>query len=324
MRKYALLISLIFCSVMFFCATAQSQPSVVEIIVVGKQGSTLHMLGETVAATLNKSQSKKSEFVVTRKSSSWFAGAIKRGYFAKTDGSQLMLVPTSNASTAATLLKKELTPVAMIGRRELALIVSQSSGINRLSDFKKYQEKPFFVGASNDVTTWAALRTFKNLGVPVRFMEYQSTKVGLDQLAARDISAMVAPPLFAAKRGDLKAITVFSNQTWKTKTYKAIETATAQGVPVQASTIYGIVGPPNMSESFARFISSRMGEMVKQPDYLDFFKELDTRPEYQDRNQYRRQLEQQKGLDNLLVTTTYCTTCTCSQKRCKRICNKCK
>ena len=94
MRTFIFIFGLFIGMTMALDAYGQSFPQRVEILVTGRPGSTLYMLGEKVAATLNKSRLKKNAFTVKNLPFREFVAAIKRGGFAKTDGSQLAIMST--------------------------------------------------------------------------------------------------------------------------------------------------------------------------------------------------------------------------------------
>ena len=318
MRTFTLIIGLFISMTMTLDAYGQSFPDKVELIVPARRGGNLDILGRSFTAKWNKSKSKKFKIRVTNHSWEWLSGAIKRGKFVKTDGSQLAFVSNANASAVSTFLGKKLTPIAMIGSHELALIVPQSSIINTLAHYQK--NKMIAVGVTNAVSKMAAIRTFKKIGVPIRLPRVQSTTKGLMQLAAGKLSAIIASPLTAAKRHDLKAIAVFSTKPWKTKAYKLIDTADAQGVPVVASIGYGIIGPSKLNESFTQSFSDSLAKLLKQPDFKEQFRGFGVLPDYRRGPEYyelqKKFLDQFQRAENI-----FCLTCDCeNDNECKDEC----
>ena len=315
MRIFALTIVLFIGMAIALNASAQSQPRRVELIVPARQGGNLDKLGRIVAAGLTKSTSRK--FMVTNRPGRWLESAIKRGGFSKTDGSQLAIVSTSNYLATSILPKKiKPTPIAMIGRRELAMFVLDSSKIKSLEDFKKNTSKIVVVGATNVVSKSAALRTFGKLGVPIRFGGAQAIYICIRKPSNCALDAVIMP---ARMYQGFKGVTVFSTKAWKTKEHGVIRSTFDQGVPVAASIAYGIIGPPKLSKPVIQYISNGLGKLAKRPDFQKDLKSFGIQPEYRDRKEFRRQLEL------LLVKTNYCEFCDCKgSERCRRTCSQCK
>lgn len=315
MRSFTIIIALFIGMTMVLDASGQSLPRHVELIVPGMSGGHLDRLGRIVADGLNKSTSQKVMVRTYPSGGILAAGGV--GSFHKTDGSQLAIMSNLSYLTFSALPKRRKpTPIAMVGLLEFGLFVSQSNKVNILADFRTKPRKKIVVGAMNSVSKLAALKTFGKLGVAFKFADRSSTINCNRNPQSCALDAIIRP---ARAYPGFKGIAVFSNLAHKIQGSRLIKTATEQGVPVQASIAYGIVGPSGMSVSTTKRISRDLEKLLRRKDFQKRFKGFGVRPEFRDGKSYRRQFEQH------LVRTDYCKLCNCKvSKRCRRVCSQCK
>lgn len=271
--------------------SAQDQPSRIDLVVPFSPGGTTDILARIIARNLSRRGA--SQFFVRNRPGGAGRIALSALASARPDGSNLAVVSNTLAST---IRRQQLEPVAMIGRRDLALFVADSSGIDELTAFRRRPSTPIIVAALTAPAKLAALHTFRHLNVPFRFTRTSSTRESIQRLASRSLDAIIVPPSLATGSPAIKAIAVFSLHQ-----YGSINTAARQGVPVHFATNYGIVGPPNLSAAARQRTSESLEQIIPLPDFRDALQPLDVTPEYQDSQDYRDLLQQ--------VSNPHCDNC---------------
>ena len=308
MKTIALKCLLAFLILTSISASAQFRPSQIEIIVPEEWGGRiLNKAAPLVAQALEQSSSIK--IGVTHLSHKEFRSAISQEIFSDVYDSKFAMVSIDPAASKPEFLQG-LTTVALLGQLDLAAFVTQWSPIEKLGDFEKNAlEKPLVVGAHSAMAEFAALRTFRELGVPTNFVSMRYMSESVQQLVSGKMDVLIAP--ISIHRDMIEPIVVYSPET-----LGPVSTAKDQGVDFYASWDYVLVGPSQLNREIYDDINKHLHDLYDDRSFTDELEKLGLRGIYMAGGTYNMRPEK--------IHDDFCDICECSDYECKSVCSKCK
>ena len=258
----------------------------VEITVGSGAGATPDVIMRRVAKILNDEKLVEQPIVIqNRTGGGW---TVAGNYVMAHPGAENLLfavVPTVFATPILQGLPntyEKVTPLAMLARFDLLVVVAADSPITTLSDFvakAKKEDKSVSMAGANVGSTDHIVATLieKAGGVKLNYVPFDGGGGQITSaLLGGTVDAITLPPdeampLITGKK--VKAIAVLSEQRRPEAELKDIPTAKEQGLDVLWSSRYGIAGPPNMDPALAAWWDDKFGKMVKTPAWSQMIKD---------------------------------------------------
>jgi putative tricarboxylic transport membrane protein len=258
-------------------AQAQTAPSgPVEIVVGSGPGATPDVIMRRVAKILNDEKLVTNPLVVQNRTGGGWTVASKYVLDHKGDKNVLFAMVPSVWSTPIVQgqpnVFDKVTPLAMLARINLLVVVKEDSPMKTLADF---------VAAAKTRTVRMAGANVGSTDHIVNNLIAEAGKVKIDYvpfdggggpvtsaLLGGVVDAITLPPdeampLIQGKK--VKPIAVLSTERLTYPELKDVPTATEVGVPVVWGQYYGIAAVPDLDPALAAFWVEKLGKMVETP-----------------------------------------------------------
>ena len=297
-----------------FNAWSQSWMDEIQLVVPRHWDQTLDNVAPTIAETLSAITQRDVNIFYPKEEG--LAAALTSHAFREVDGSQLALVSLDPGQSGEYLTEMS-SPIALFGRNDLALFVLSDSDIRNLQDFNT--ENLSAVGVHSPASRWAAIETFKELGIPSQRIDSQSLDQSIHQLLHGQVEAFVGSVLLdRLARSKIRQVAVLSdeNLSWT-------DVTGGQGIMVGAAYDYMLVGPRSLDQSAYHSLNQAMKSMVNDRSFQEALGESGLRLEHIDGAQYFSALQRYNAAIEDRTGDNFCKTCDCSDKDCKLNCPKC-
>ena len=290
-----------------FAALAQYPDRGTELIVPGTHPADLRRATASIFATALGRQSG-ARIKVRPLPYSHFKAEVSPRTFSAQDGSQLALTSLDSAGSLPDFLS-EVTIVALLARVDLALFVRDGSDIAVLKDFTTLNNRePLVVGVRRTAAKFAARRTFERLGVPARYIPFESSSEARQALASGAIDVLI--DVVSLSRPQFRPIAAFSPVP-----VASVPTARGQGIDVDASRDYVLVAPAGLDREVYERISEDLKNLLGNSRFLDDLSGLPLRGDYVEGSVYVAQRQE--------ILNDLCATCDCDDSECDD-CSRCK
>jgi tripartite-type tricarboxylate transporter receptor subunit TctC len=264
------------------CTSANAQsPSYptkpVRIVVPYAAGGSVDPIARLVADRLSRTMGQ-SVFVENRPGAGGNIGieAVVRGPH---DGYTLLATPSGIAVNPSVYgkvpynLDKDLTPIALVNRNAMLVLVSPKSGINSLADLvARAKEKPgslnYAISANGTLDHLVCEHLRVSTGVDMVRINYGGVPKGITALMAGEVQVMVASVVSATsyvRSGQLKAIAVTSAQRLSI----APDAPTMSELGYKNFVMYGwamLFAPSGVPADIVARLHEETRKVVAQPD----------------------------------------------------------
>ncbi|CAH1649826.1 Putative tricarboxylic transport TctC [Hyphomicrobiales bacterium] len=259
----------------------------IEITVGSGPGATPDVIMRRVAKILNEDKIVTNPIVVqNRTGGGWTVAA---NYVLGHPGNKNILfgvVPTVYATPIVQGLPntyEKVTPLAMLARIDLLVVVRADSPYKTLADFvkaAKEKERALSMAGANVGSTDHIVNALieKAGGVKLNYVPFDGGGGQvISSLLGGVVTAITLPPDEAMpllQGGKARAIAVLSEQRLTEPSLKDIPTAREQGVDVIWGQYYGIAGPPQLDPSVVAWWQDKFTKMVATPAWAAMMKDM--------------------------------------------------
>jgi tripartite-type tricarboxylate transporter receptor subunit TctC len=259
-------------------AFAQDYPSkAVRIVVPYPPGGPTDIVARLVG---NKLEARfKQPFVIDNKpgaGGNLGAEAVARS---APDGYSLVVGTTAHAINPSVFrqmtydLLRDLTPVALLTRVPLVLVVHPSVPARTVEEFVAHAKKAdpglAYASSGNGQSTHLAAELFKSMtGVKMTHVPYKGSAPALMDVAGGQVAAMFDTMLSAmpqVKAGRLRALAVTSER--RSSAAPDLPTIAESGVPGYEATAWnGLLAPAGTPKDIVEQLNKAVNEILAQPD----------------------------------------------------------
>ena len=259
-------------------ALAQDYPArTVRIVVPYPPGGPTDIVARLVA---NKLEARfKQSFVVENKPGAGGNLGAEVVARADADGYSMVVGTTAHAINPSIFkqmnydLLKDLTPVALLTKVPLVLVLHPSVPARTVAEFIAHAKKPdsrlAYASSGNGQSTHLAAELFKSMtGVSMTHVPYKGSAPALVDLAGGQVAAMFDTMLSAmpqAKAGRLRALAVTSAQ--RSSAAPDLPTIAESGVDGYEATAWnGLLAPAATPKPIVEQLNKAVNEILAQPE----------------------------------------------------------
>jgi tripartite-type tricarboxylate transporter receptor subunit TctC len=289
-------------------AGAQAYPNKpIRIVVPYAAGGSVDPIARLVADRLSRTIGQ-SVFVENRPGAGGNIGieAVVRGPH---DGYTLLATPSGIAvnpsvySKVPYSLEKDLTPIALVNRNPMIVLVSPKSGINSLADLvarakEKLGALNYAISANGTLDHLVCEHLRVSTGVDMVRINYGGVPKGITALMAGEVHVMVASVVSAAsfvKSGQLKPIAVTAAQRLPSMP----DTPTMTELGYKNFVMYGwamLFAPSGVPADIVGKLHAETTKAVAQPDVVKIITDTGSEVQSLTLNELRAYLRQEEAL----------------------------
>jgi len=204
------------------------------------------------------------------------------------DGYTLGVVASTLAIQPSTLknlpydVPKDFTTIAQLGITPLVFVASSGTGVRSVQDFRAFAAKNKdslqFAGAAME-TRLAAELIARQVGVTPQIVPYKGTGPAMNDLAGGHVPLFIttfSSVLPFKDTGKVNPIGV--TQKKRTALWPEIPTLAEQGLPVEMTVWYALVGPANLPDAITQKLHAVVQTLNRSSVYTERLKALAVEP----------------------------------------------
>ena len=253
----------------------------IKILVGFPPGQSADLIARAVGVPLG--ESLKTPVVIDNRAGAAGNIAMEAAKRSKPDGYTLMMSSSTTLAINPSLYPrlpydpiKDFTPVTLVAKLPLFLVVNADSPIRTLADFvaaaKAQPGKMDFGSAGSGLTNHLAMEMFKTrAGIDVRHIPYKGGPAAMTDLLAGRINAMFETgpgSLEFVKAGKLRVLAVSSLQ--RSNVLPDVPTIAESGFPgFEAIAWVGLVAPAGTPSSEVHLLSGEVQKILRTPDFAN-------------------------------------------------------
>ena len=253
----------------------------IKILVGFPPGQSADLIARAVGVPLG--ESLKTPVVIDNRAGAAGNIAMEAAKRSKPDGYTLMMSSSTTLAINPSLYPrlrydpiKDFTPVTLVAKLPLFLVVNADSPIRTLADFvaaaKAQPGKMDFGSAGSGLTNHLAMEMFKTrAGIDVRHIPYKGGPAAMTDLLAGRINAMFETgpgSLEFVKAGKLRVLAVSNLQ--RSNVLPDVPTIAESGFPgFEAIAWVGLVAPAGTPSSEVHLLSGEVQKILRTPDFAN-------------------------------------------------------
>lgn len=270
----------------------------IEFVVGSGAGATPDLFMRRIAAVLNDEKIVEQPITVqNRTGGGW---TVATNYTLGKAGSEDVLQAVVGTVIATPIVQgikafiDQLTPIAMIMRIDLLVVVLPDAPYKNLAEFieaAKQGDRTVAMGGANvgstdSIVTWLIEDAG---GVKINYVPFDGGGGPiLSAFLSGTVQAITLPldeayPLI--KAGKARPIAILSEQRRTEADFKDVPTAKEQGFDILWSQYFGVMGPPNLDPAVAAWWDQKLAQMVETDAWKKAMSENFLRTDYKGREE---------------------------------------